>query len=51
MEEIADLQKLPNSSKAAAEHATDFKPPIYNIWKEANRAERVVESPYGAIAA
>ena len=36
---------------AAAEHATDFKPPIYNIWKEANRAERVVESPYGAIAA
>lgn len=25
---------LPESDKAAASHATDFEPPIYNIWKQ-----------------
>lgn len=25
---------LPQSLKAAAEHATDFEPPIYNVWKQ-----------------
>ena len=44
LSEIADLQKLINSSKAAAEHSTDFKPPIYNIWTASNRAEQPAES-------
>lgn len=25
---------LPKATKAAADHATDFDPPIYNIWKQ-----------------
>jgi hypothetical protein len=33
-QETADLPKLDKSSQAAAEHATDFDRPIYNIWKQ-----------------
>jgi hypothetical protein len=29
-----DLANLPKADKSAAEHATDFEPPIYNIWKQ-----------------
>jgi hypothetical protein len=32
--EMADLPKLRRSDLAAAEHAVDFDPPIYNIWKQ-----------------
>jgi hypothetical protein len=28
---LADLGK---SDQAASEHATDFEPPVYNIWKQ-----------------
>ncbi len=35
----ADLQKADKSSKAAAEHATDFTPPIYNIWKQQEKSK------------
>lgn len=34
LEEMASLPKLLNSEQAAAAHATDFEPPIYNIWKQ-----------------
>jgi hypothetical protein len=30
-QKMADLSK---SDKSCAEHATDFVPPIYNIWKQ-----------------
>jgi hypothetical protein len=26
--------KIADSHKAAASHATDFEPPIYNVWKQ-----------------
>jgi hypothetical protein len=32
--EMADLPKLPKSDRALAEHAVDFDPPMYNIWKQ-----------------
>jgi hypothetical protein len=32
--ESADLPKLRKQDIAAAEHATDFDAPIYNIWKQ-----------------
>jgi len=32
--EFSDLKKLNKSEQAAAEHATEFEPPIYNIWKQ-----------------
>jgi hypothetical protein len=28
------MAELPKSDKSAAEHATDFTPPIYNVWKQ-----------------
>ena len=31
LSETADLRKLVKLDRAAAEHATDFDPPIYNI--------------------
>ena len=34
MADFGEIGKLANSAKAAAEHATDFAPPIYNIWKQ-----------------
>lgn len=30
---------LPKATKPAAEHATDFDPPIYNIWKQQTKSE------------
>lgn len=32
--EFVNLQKANKPDRAAAEHATDFSPPIYNIWKQ-----------------
>jgi hypothetical protein len=32
-------ENLPKNLKAAAEHATDFDPPIYNIWKQQTKTE------------
>jgi hypothetical protein len=29
-----DIAVLNKSDRAAAEHATDFDPPIYNVWKQ-----------------
>jgi DNA-binding XRE family transcriptional regulator len=29
-----NLADLPKSDKAAADHAIDFDPPIYNVWKQ-----------------
>jgi hypothetical protein len=37
--EMADLPKLNKPTRAAAEHATDFEPPIYNIWKQQTKSE------------
>ena len=36
--EIADLQKTSKSEQAAAEHLTDFEPPLCNIWKQQERS-------------
>ena len=33
-QETAGLPKLDKVDQSAAEHATDFTPPIYNIWKQ-----------------
>jgi len=35
--ESADLQKCTKSDQARAEHATDFDPPIYNVWKQQDK--------------
>lgn len=32
--EMADLPKMDKSAQAGAAHATDFEPPLYNIWKQ-----------------
>ena len=29
-----EMAELPKSDKASADHATEFSPPIYNIWKQ-----------------
>ena len=29
-----DLAKLPKTDQSAADHATDFNPPLYNVWKQ-----------------
>jgi transcriptional regulator with XRE-family HTH domain len=34
-----DLANLPKSDEAAASHAVDFDPPIYNIWKQQTKSE------------
>jgi DNA-binding CsgD family transcriptional regulator len=39
--ESADLPKLRKDDVAAAEHATDFTPPIYNIWKQQEKTNAV----------
>lgn len=31
---MADLPKLSKPDRAAAEHAVDFDPPIYNVWRQ-----------------
>ena len=30
----SETADLPDAKKAAASHATDFEPPIYNVWKQ-----------------
>lgn len=37
IEETADLPKLRSSEQAEATHATDFDPPLYNVWKQQTR--------------
>lgn len=37
--EMADLPNLSKPDRSAAEHATDFEPPIYNIWKQQTKSE------------
>jgi len=32
--DFGDIAKFPKTHQAAAEHATDFEPPLYNIWKQ-----------------
>jgi hypothetical protein len=34
IEGFGDLRQMSESAKAAANHAVDFDPPIYNIWKQ-----------------
>jgi hypothetical protein len=34
VEDFAEISRLSESSKSIAFHATDFDPPIYNIWKQ-----------------
>jgi len=34
-----EIGNLAKSHKAAAEHATNFTPPIYNIWKQQEKAK------------
>ena len=34
MEDIGEIGKVAESPKAAAAHAVDFEPPIYNVWKQ-----------------
>ena len=34
-----NLADLPKNQKAAAEHVTDFEPPLYNIWKQQTKTE------------
>src|SRR5712691_7283172 len=34
LQETADLPKLAKSDQAASSHATDFDPPLYNVWKQ-----------------
>jgi hypothetical protein len=33
----SETADLPKPNKAASEHATDFEPPIYNIWKQQDK--------------
>jgi hypothetical protein len=37
VDEMASLPKHPKQHQAAADHATDFEPPIYSIWKQLTR--------------
>lgn len=37
VEGFSDLAHLTASAKAAADHAADFNPPIYNIWKQQDK--------------
>jgi hypothetical protein len=36
--EFGDFGKLSETAKAAASHATDFDPPISNIWKQQTKS-------------
>lgn len=36
--EMAKSPNLSKSDRAAAEHATDFDPPLYNIWKQRSKS-------------
>ncbi len=37
----SELEELPISNKPAAEHAVDFDPPLYNVWKQQTKSEKV----------
>lgn len=37
--EFGDFAKIPKTQQAAADHATDFDPPIYNVWKQQTKSE------------
>jgi hypothetical protein len=37
-EVLREMAELPKSAKAAADHLTDFKPPIFNIWKQQEKS-------------
>lgn len=37
--ELPEIGKLAKTDAAAAEHATDFEPPIYNVWKQQSKSE------------
>jgi hypothetical protein len=39
--EMADLPKLAKPDQSAASHATDFDPPIYNIWKQQEKTSGI----------
>jgi hypothetical protein len=38
-QEMADLPKLGKLQQSAADHATDFDTPIYNVWKQQAKSE------------
>src|SRR5262245_14514576 len=37
--DLADLPKLLKSDRVLPEHAVDFDPPIYNIWKQQEKPQ------------
>lgn len=37
--DFGDIAKLPKPQRAAAEHATDFEAPLYNIWRQQTKTE------------
>lgn len=37
--ESGEIAKLAKTDQSAAEHATDFTPPIYNIWKQQEKTK------------
>jgi len=39
LEDSPDVYKLNKTNQAAAEHATEFKIPVYNIWKQQTKSE------------
>lgn len=39
--EIGDIAKFPKPDQSAADHATDFTVPIYNIWKQQEKSNNV----------
>jgi hypothetical protein len=38
-QEFSDLKKLAKSDQATADHAADFDPPIYNVWKQQEKSK------------
>lgn len=37
LSQIGNVAELGKTEQASAEHATEFTPPIYNIWKQQER--------------
>ena len=35
----SETAELPNRTKPASEHLTDFDPPLYNIWKQQKKSK------------
>ena len=52
IEEMASLPKLQKPQQVAADHATGFDPPIYNVWKlqEALRKEDAKKNTQKVVA-